>query len=255
MILWTTSILVLIYLVAPIVVIVATAFGTSGYPVFPPVGFTLAWFEKLWNTPELIQSARLSAQIALGSTVVATLIGTASALALTRFRIAARSATASLLLSPLIFPGIVLGLALLVFYNRIGLAGSFWGLVAAHALLTTPFVLRLVMASLAEFDPAVEEAARNLGAGWARTFLFVTLPLIRPGVFAGAVFAFILSFDELVVTLFLAGPSTQTLPVRIYNYVEFASTPLISAVSACLVAIWFVIGVPIYNRFLTVKHI
>ena len=255
MIAWTASILVLVYLVAPIVVIVATAFGTSGYPVFPPSGFTLKWFEKLWETPDLIQSAKLSAQVALASTILATVIGTASAIALVRFKIVAKSTVASMLLSPLLFPAIVLGLALLVFYNRVGVAGSFSGLVAAHTLLTTPFVLRLVMASLADFDPALEEAARNLGAGTARTFLLVTLPLIRPGVLAGAVFAFILSFDELVVTLFLAGPATQTLPIRIFNYVEFASTPLISAVSACLIAIWLVVGVPIYNRFLTVKHV
>lgn len=254
MILWIVSSFVLLYLVAPIVVIVATAFTTTGYPVFPPVGFTWAWFGRLLQTPDLIQSAKLSAQLALASAVAATLIGTASALALVRFRIVFKSTVASLLLSPLLFPAIVLGLALLVFYNRIGLSGGFWGLVGAHTLLTTPFVMRLVMASLADFDPALEEAARNLGASWPRTFLLVTLPLVRPGVLAGAVFAFILSFDELVVTLFLAGAATQTLPIRIYNYVEFSSTPLISAVSACLIAIWLVVGVPIYNRFLTIKH-
>ena len=111
------------------------------------------------------------------------------------------------------------------------------------------------MASLAEFDPAVEEAARNLGAGWWRTFLQVTLPLIRPGVLAGAVFAFIISFDELVVTLFLAGPDMTTLPVRIYTYVEFSSTPTISAISTTLILAWMLIGIPVYSRFLSIKHL
>jgi putative spermidine/putrescine transport system permease protein len=128
------------------------------------------------------------------------------------------------------------------------------GLVIAHSIITTPFVIRLVMASLAEFDPSVVEAARNLGAGWWRTFFQITLPLIRPGVFAGAVFAFILSFDELVITLFLAGPGMATLPIRIYTFVEYSSTPIISAIATTLVAAWMLIGVPIYTRFLSIRH-
>jgi putative spermidine/putrescine transport system permease protein len=171
-----------------------------------------------------------------------------------RYRFRGREAISAFMLSPILFPTIVLGLALLVFYSRVGLSGSFTGLVIAHSVLTTPFVIRLVMASLAEFDPAVEEASRNLGAGWWRTFLQVTLPLIRPGVLAGAVFAFIISFDELVVTLFLAGPDMTTLPVRIYTYVEFSSDPTISAISTMLIVVWMLIGVPVYARFLSVKH-
>jgi putative spermidine/putrescine transport system permease protein len=246
--------LILLFLVAPIVVVVATAFGTSPYPVFPPVGFTMKWFAKVWNTPEVLEAARLSATLAACTSALATIIGTLSALALVRFRIRARPLVSSVLMSPILFPAIVLGLALLVFYHRVGLAGTFAGLAAAHVLLTTPFVLRLVMASLAEFDPTIEEAARNLGAGALRTFLLVTLPLIRPGVIAGGLFAFILSFDELVVTLFLAGPGKQTLPIRIFTYVEYSSDPSISAISACLIVLWFVIGVPVYRRYLTVRH-
>jgi putative spermidine/putrescine transport system permease protein len=100
----------------------------------------------------------------------------------------------------------------------------------------------------------VEEAARNLGAGWARVFFQVTLPIIRPGVLAGAVFAFIISFDELVVTLFLSGPGLQTLPIRVYTFVQYNSTPVISAISTVLIAAWVVLGVPLYVRFLGVKH-
>ena len=128
--------------------------------------------------------------LAACTAVLATMIGTLSALALVRFRVRARPLISSILLSPIIFPAIVLGLALLVFYHRVGIAATFSGLVAAHVLLTSPFVLRLVMASLAEFDRTLEEAARNLGAGVLRTFMRVTLPLIRPGVIAGALFAY-----------------------------------------------------------------
>jgi putative spermidine/putrescine transport system permease protein len=240
---------------APIIVVVATAFTTTAYPVFPPQGFTLKWFEQFLSMSEFTDAVQRSALLASASTMIATVLGTSSALALARWHGAGRQALTSLMLSPILFPAIVLGLALLVFYSRIGLAGTFTGLVIAHSLITTPFVIRLVMASLAEFDPAVEEAARNLGAGWWRTFLQVTLPLIRPGVLAGAVFAFILSFDELVVTLFLAGPGMATLPVRIFTFVEYSSAPTISAISTTLIIAWMLIGVPIYARFLSIKHV
>jgi putative spermidine/putrescine transport system permease protein len=248
------NMLILLYLVAPVIVVVATAFTTTAYPVFPPQGFTLQWFERFLGMPEFTEAIRRSAVLALSSTMVATVLGTFSALSLARYRFRGREAMSAFILSPILFPTIVFGLALLVFYSRIGLSGSFTGLVIAHSILTTPFVIRLVMASLAEFDPAVEEASRNLGAGWWRTFLQVTLPLIRPGVLAGAVFAFIISFDELVVTLFLAGPDMTTLPVRIYTYVEFSSDPTISAISTMLIMAWILIGVPVYARFLSVKH-
>lgn len=255
MILALANALILLFLLAPIVVVVATAFTTSNYPVFPPEGFTLRWFERFMGMSEFTDAIRLSTALALASTAVSTVLGTFAALALVRWRIPGRAAISALMLSPILFPAIVLGLALLVFYHRIGLSGSFVGLVTAHSLLTTPFVIRLVSASLADFDPAVEEAARNLGAGWWRTFLQVTLPLIRPGVLAGALFAFIISFDELVITLFLAGPGLETLPIRIFTYVEYSSDPTISAISTALIVAWMLIGVPVYIRFLAIRHV
>jgi putative spermidine/putrescine transport system permease protein len=255
MILALVNALIVLFLLAPIVVVVATAFTTANYPVFPPEGFTLHWFERFLGMSEFTDAIRLSTALALASTAVSMVLGTFAALALVRWRIPGRTAISALMLSPILFPAIVLGLALLVFYHRIGLAGSFVGLVTAHSLLTTPFVIRLVSASLADFDPAVEEAARNLGAGWWRTFLQVTLPLIRPGVLAGALFAFIISFDELVITLFLAGPGLETLPIRIFTYVEYSSDPTISAISTALIVAWMLIGVPVYIRFLAIRHV
>lgn len=246
--------LILLYLLAPVIVVVATAFTTSNYPVFPPQGFTLQWFERFLGMAEFTDAIYRSTLLASTSTLVATILGTFGALSLARYRFKGREALSAFMLSPILFPTIVLGLALLVFFSQIGLSGSFLGLVIAHSVLTTPFVIRLVMASLGEFDPAVEEASRNLGAGWWRTFLQVTLPLIRPGVLAGAVFAFIISFDELVVTLFLAGPDMTTLPVRIYTFVEFSSEPTISAISTVLIVAWMLIGIPVYTRFLSIKH-
>jgi putative spermidine/putrescine transport system permease protein len=244
--------LIYIYLLAPIVVVVATAFGTSAYPIFPPFGLTTRWFLKMWETDDLRDAALVSARISLVSTAFATVLGTASAIALSRYKVRAGSFISVLLLAPILFPGIVLGLALLVAFYKVGLAQSFAGLVAGHTVLTTPFVIRLVMASLAQYDPSYEEAARNLGAGWWRTMFRVTLPLIRPGIMAGAVFAFIISFDELVITMFLAGPNLQTLPIRIFSRIEYSSDPIISAVSTCFLAVWLLVGVPIYTKLLSV---
>lgn len=254
MLLAAINALILVYLLAPIIVVVATAFGTSPYPVFPPVGFTTKWFERFLSSPDLVGSTQLSAALALTSTLCATVIGTLAALTLVRHRFRAKALISALLLSPILFPAVVLGLALLVAFTRIGLAQTFPGLVAAHTLLITPFVIRLVMTSLVAFDSSIEEAARNLGAGRLRTFFLVTLPIIRPGILAGALFGFIVSFDELVITLFLAGPGLQTLPIRIFSLIEYSSDPTIAAISTCLIALWIVLGVPVYMRFLTVRH-
>lgn len=254
MILLAVNALIALYLLAPVLVVVATSVTTTAYPVFPPHGLTLRWYGEFLNNPEFMSGVRLSALLAFAATLIATCLGTAAALGLARGPRRTRSALAALFLSPIVFPAIVLGLALLIFYSRVGFSGSFAGLVAAHVVLVTPFVVRLVAASLAEFDDSVEEAARNLGAGWPRVFFQVTLPIIRPGVVAGAVFAFIISFDELVVTLFLAGPGMQTLPIRIYSFVQYNSTPIISAISTTLIVAWVVVGVPLYVRFLGIRH-
>lgn len=254
MILFAINALIAVFLAAPMIVVVATAFTTTNYPLFPPVGFTFRWFQEFLGNSEFTDATQRSAILALASTAISTSLGTLSALALTRWHGRGQQALTVLMLSPILFPTIVLGLALLVFYSRVGLSGTFVGLVIAHSVVTTPFVIRLVMAGLAEFDPSVEEAARNLGAGWWRTFFQVTLPLIRPGVLAGAVFAFILSFDELVITLFLAGPGMSTLPIRIYTFVEYSSAPTISAIATTLIVAWMLIGVPIYVRFLSIRH-
>jgi putative spermidine/putrescine transport system permease protein len=253
-ILLAVNALIALYLLAPVLVVVATSVTTTAYPVFPPHGFTLRWYGEFLNNAEFMSGVRLSALLAFAATLIATCLGTAAALGLARGPRRTRSALAALFLSPIVFPAIVLGLALLIFYSRVGFSGSFAGLVAAHVVLVTPFVVRLVAASLAEFDDSVEEAARNLGAGWPRVFFQVTLPIIRPGVVAGAVFAFIISFDELVVTLFLAGPGMQTLPIRIYSFVQYNSTPIISAISTTLIVAWVVVGVPLYVRFLGIRH-
>jgi putative spermidine/putrescine transport system permease protein len=246
--------LIIGFLIAPVVVVIGTAFTTTGYPAFPPQGFTLKWFHRFIEMEGFMESVWLSSTVALSTMIISSVLGTFAALAIGRSRFFGRAPISTIMMLPILFPATVMGLSLLIFFSAIGLSGSFYGLVIAHTIVATPFVIRMVMASLGEFDPAIEEAARNLGAGWWRTFFLVTLPLIRPGLLAGALIAFIISFDELVVTLFLAGPGLETVPVRIYTLLEFNTDPTVSAISATLIATWMLIGAPLYARFLSVKR-
>jgi putative spermidine/putrescine transport system permease protein len=248
------NVLIIAFLVAPIIVVIGTAFTTTGYPTFPPRGFTLKWFQRFLSMEGFMESVWLSATVALATMTISSVLGTFAAIGIGRWRFRGRAAASTFMMLPVLFPATVLGLALLIFFSTVGLSGTIYGLVTAHTVVATPFVIRMVMASLGEFDPAVEEAARNLGAGWWRTFFLVTLPLIRPGLLAGALIAFIISFDELVVTLFLAGPRLETVPVRIYTLLEFNTDPTVSAISTTLIATWMLIGAPLYARFLSGKR-
>jgi putative spermidine/putrescine transport system permease protein len=246
--------LIIAFLVAPIVVVIGTAFTTTGYPTFPPQGFTWKWFQRFLAMEGFMESVWLSSMVALSTMAISSVLGTFAALGIGRWRFFGRTSISTFMMLPILFPATVMGLSLLIFFSAIGLSGSFYGLVIAHTIVATPFVIRMVTASLGEFDPAVEEAARNLGAGWWRTFFLITLPLIRPGLLAGAMISFIISFDELVVTLFLAGPRLETVPVRIYTLLEFNTDPTVSAISTALIATWMLIGAPLYARFLSVKR-
>lgn len=245
--------LIILFLMAPLVAVIGSSITTSNFPTFPPEGATLKWYAKVLNEPAFTDAMLRSLVLGLASAAIAGLLGTLAAVGLTRLRGRTQQSLTTVILSPILLPTVVLGLALLIFYNRIGLQGTFAGLVAAHVLLTTPFVVRLAMASLSDFDISMEEAARNLGAGPVRAFVQITLPQILPGVIAGVIFAFILSFDELVVTLFLAGPEMQTLPIRIYTFLEYQSEPTISAVASIIILIWMALGLPLYARLTGAK--
>jgi putative spermidine/putrescine transport system permease protein len=246
--------LIILFLIAPVIVVIGTAFTTTGVPTFPPRGFTLKWFERFLSAEGFMESVWLSTTVALATMTLSAILGTFAAIGIGRWRFRGRAPISTFMMMPILFPATVMGLSLLIFFSALKLSGSIHGLIIAHTIVATPFVIRMVTASLGEFDPAVEEAARNLGAGWWRTFFLITLPLIRPGLFAGALISFIISFDELVVTLFLAGPGLETVPVRIYTYIEFNTDPTVSAISTTLIAVWMLIGAPLYARFLSIKR-
>jgi putative spermidine/putrescine transport system permease protein len=223
------------FLMAPVVVVVLVAFTPEGWLKIPTTSFSLRWFRAIGEHPEFLSAARNSFVIALGASLLATIVGTLAALGIVRYRFPGRDVLSSFLLSPLMVPTVVSGVALLYFFSRIGLASTLPGVIVAHVVVTTPYVIRTVSASLAGFDRSLELAAMTLGANRLQTFGRVTLPLILPGVTAGAIFAFIVSFDELTVTLFVTGPKLVTLPIRIYNYITYITDPLVAAVSASLI--------------------
>jgi putative spermidine/putrescine transport system permease protein len=229
------------FLLAPVVVVVLVAFTPEGWLAIPTTRFSLRWFRAIAEHPEFISAFRTSLAIAVGTSILSTALGTLAAVGIVRHAFPGRALVSSLLLSPLMVPTVVSGVALLYFFSRIGLASTVPGVVIAHVIVTGPYVVRTVGASLAGFDRGLEHAAMTLGADRLQTFARVTLPLILPGVIAGAVFAFIVSFDELTVTLFVTGPRLATLPIRIYNHITYITDPLVAAVSTVLIFLTLIV--------------
>lgn len=223
--------------IAPVVIILLESLTSANHVAFPPPGLSLRWYLEIPKRPEFIASLTTSLIVAAIAATAATILGTLAGLALVRYRFAGRELLQSLFLSPLSLPAIVLGIALLQFYSTFAIPRDTATLVFAHILFTCPYTIRLVSVSLTSFDANLERAARNLGATPLMAFRRVTMPLIRPGMVAGLVFAFIVSFDDISVSLFLASDRAMTLPVRIFTYIEQNSDPFITAVSTLLIVI------------------
>ena len=229
--------LVYLFILAPILVVIPVSFSEKEYLVFPPQGFSLRWYVNFFSTRELADSLWLSLHLAGWTTAISTVLGTMVALALVRYRYPGRRLLREFFLTPIVMPRLVLGIAFLMFLSKTIFSGRFGGLLIAHVVVAFPYVIRTVSASLVGFDRALEEAGASLGAAPLTVFRTITLPLLKPGIMAGAIFAYVTSFDELVMTLFLAGPRLTTLPVQIFNYLEYTSDPTIAAISVVLIAI------------------
>jgi putative spermidine/putrescine transport system permease protein len=228
--------LVLFYLILPILVVIPLSFSSASYLSFPPPGFSLHWYRNFFTRADWISSAWLSIWVGLAVTVLATALGTPASVALVRGRFAGKGLVNAFILSPLIVPGIIVAIGTYFFYARLGVVGNPIALVLAHTCLAVPFVVINVSATLYGFDERLEYAAMSLGASPWGAFRQVTLPLIRPGVLAGSLFAFITSFDELIVALFVSGTTAVTLPRRMWEGIRFEIDPTIAAVSTILVA-------------------
>lgn len=222
-------------ILAPIVVVVMLAFSADNFILFPPSGYSLRWFRQLAGNGQLLAALWLSVQIAAVVTLCSLAIGVPAALALAKGRFAGKGALTSFFLAPLLLPTLITGLALLLFFSPLKLAATLPGLVLGHMTVTVPFVIRMMTTALANLPDDIEAAAATLGATPWRVVRRVTLPLAAPGLIACACLSFLLSFDETVISLFIAGPRASTLPVEMVRYVEGRTDPLIAALSVVLI--------------------
>ncbi|HEY0296686.1 MAG TPA: ABC transporter permease [Bordetella sp.] len=225
----------LLFLVAPVLAIIPLSFNAGSYFSYPMSGFSLRWYEKALFSPDWQLAFTNSLGIGLVATVVATVLGTLAALGLSRPNFPLRSLIMPVLISPMIIPLIVIAAGFYLVFAPIGLTNSYAGVILAHAVLGTPFVVITVTASLLSFDRNFMRAASGLGASPWAAFRRVTLPLILPGVATGAVFAFATSFDEVVVILFIGGPDQRTVPRQMWSGIRDAIDPSILAIATLLI--------------------
>ncbi|CAD5372214.1 Spermidine Putrescine ABC transporter permease component potC (TC_3.A.1.11.1) [Rubrivivax sp. A210] len=230
-----TCVAVLAFLLLPILVIIPLSFSSSSFLAYPIPGWSLKWYHNLFESPEWMRAARNSFIVAPAATLLATTLGTMAAVGLARTNFPGKGTLMSLLIAPMVVPIVVVGVATYLYFARIGIADTYLGLIVVHAALGAPFVLTTVLATLQGFNHNLVRASLSLGAGPLETFFRVTLPVIAPGVISGALFAFATSFDEVVVTLFLAGPSQVTLPRQMFTGIRENITPTIAAVATLLI--------------------
>lgn len=226
---------VLVYLLAPILVIIPLSFSDSSFLTYPITGWSLRWYENLWQSDEWVRAARNSFIVAPLATVLATVLGTLAAVGLARTDFPFKGTLMAVLIAPMVVPIIVVGVGTYLFFAPLGLADSYLGLVAVHAALGAPFVLTTVLATLQGFNQNLVRASLACGESPLNTFFRITLPVIAPGVVSGALFAFATSFDEVVVTLFLAGPQQVTLPRQMFTGIRENISPTIAAVATLLI--------------------
>lgn len=257
--------LILLFLIAPILVIIPLSFNVEPYfhftremLHFDPAGYSMRWYDTLltygmqdasghetgwawwadvWENAKWVNAAKNSIIIGFFATLLATILGTVAALGLSRPEMPYRRAIMAVLISPMIVPIIITATGLFFFYSMTGLAGTYVGIILAHATLGIPFVIITVTATMVGFDHSLTRAAANLGATPATTFFKVIMPLILPGVVSGALFAFVTSFDEVVVVLFVAGPDQQTIPRQMWNGIREQISPAILSVATILVIV------------------
>jgi putative spermidine/putrescine transport system permease protein len=237
---WVFSILVLFFLIAPIVIVLPLSFSSGSFFSYPLPGISMRWYSELFDNYKWVLALKNSMIIAVSSAALSTVLGISASIALCMTDIPFKKAIYALLLAPLVMPLVIVAVACFLFYSQLGLTGSRLGLILAHTALGVPYVIIVASAALKNFDMTLIKAARSLGASSIMTFKRVIFPAIAPAVFAGAIFAFVSSFDEIVITIFLAGPEQVTLPVRLLEGIRDEMTPVV--VSAAVIMIMISMG-------------
>lgn len=231
--------LVVFYLIFPMLVTVPISFNSVMRVQFPITGFSLRWYEEFFSIGQgagtrWLPATFLSFQIALATSILSTILGGLAAVPIARVRFRGKGPIQTLLLLPLVFPVIVLAVGIFLLYIPIGLLGNPLGIVFGHTVLATPFVMIIVAATLKGFDETLEWASLSLGANRWRTLQEITIPIVRPGILAGALFAFLTSFDELLIALFVSGTRAVTLPRLLWDFIRTEASPVLAVVSVLL---------------------
>ena len=226
--------LLVVYMLAPLVVVLVISFSSALFLSFPPPGFSLQWYDKMFSNPTWTRSLITSVKIMVPAAILSTIFGTAAALALSKMKSKWSVFIRGLLMAPLIIPVIITAAAIFGVFRIWGLYGNLQGLIIAHVVLTLPYVMSTVSANLVMFDTRLEDAAANCGATPWMTFRRVTLPLISPSVLSGLLFAMVISFDELVVSLFLSTPQVRPVTVQMWSNIKGDTDPTIAAIATAL---------------------
>lgn len=229
--------LVLIFLPAPLIIVIGASFSPRAVLAFPPPGLSLRWYQTVLADHEWIMAFAASAGIALVAAIATTIAALGAALALERSSARVRSAAETLILAPLLFPHAALGIAFLSWLVALQANGTMIGVLVSHVVLCAPFAYRPIAVSLHQIDRSVSEASLILGASPFQTITKILIPMLRPGLSAALLFSFIISFDEVTVTMFLTGPDFSTLPVKIYGHLADSADPVVAAISTILIAI------------------
>lgn len=225
------SLLVYLFLFAPILVVVMTSFNPTGRATIP-TEFTLEWYSELLDDSQLMSALGTSLVVALVASVLSALLGLSGAYGLSRFRLPGKGAAQGYFYLPMLVPHVVTGVSMLMWFRNINIELGWVSVIITHVVVTLPFTMTIILTSFAGFDMRLEEAAMDLGATPWRTFRTITLPIVMPGVLGGALMAFTLSFDEFVVTLFTTGGGVETLPIVVYNRIRYMLSPEINAIAS-----------------------
>lgn len=241
--------LVLLFMVAPIAIVVINSFNSVAYGAWPPPGLSTRWYQNLADQPGFGDAALLSVEVGLAATALALVCGGLAALAFVRYSFPGRSAINGFLLSPMLVPKVSIGLAAFMLFLRVHVYGSFPSLVLAHTVLVLPFMVTILASGLVRVDRRLEEAAMDLGASPARVLWHVTLPQVQRSLVAALVLSFVISFDEVDATIFMVSPRQPTLPVAMYNYMQKFQDPTLAALSTVLIVATFVLAAVAFRNF------
>lgn len=251
-----TSYLILLFLVLPVFIIIPLSFAPQKYLEFPPKGLSLQWYINFFTNYNWTMATWTSFKIAFCVMILATILGTMASFCFVRANFKGKELVYGFVLSPMILPVIILAIAIYFFFAKLKLIGSLIGMILAHTVLAVPFVIVILTATLQGFDMNLEKAAMNLGANRLKTFLKITFPLVRSGVLSGALFAFLTSFDEVIIAIFISGITANTLPKKMWESITMETDPTITAIATMLIVLTvsFLLCIELFRRHYSSKQ-